>query len=306
MEMDLEPALHAATVVLNLALAVAVGAGATWLSLAGLPSAWAARHAGAVRRAGLLALPAAMAASACVLWLRSAAMAEVPFAQAGASVWSMLTATHLGLAWQVGIGALVVGTIALARASRARLPVVLGLCAMAVFLYTRSMVSHAATAGDASWPMLADWLHAMAACLWVGEVCVAAFLIRPPGAAIGDRVDGVAYIESLSTSATFALGAILATGLFSAWHNLGSPAALLGNAYGTTLLGKLALVGAAAALGGFNRFIVMPPLLAGLRGGDAAAAARRFTTILRIESAVLVVVLILAAILSATSPPMAG
>jgi putative copper resistance protein D len=301
---DLEPALNAATVALNLALAVAVGAGATWLSFAGAGSQWAARQARTVRRAGLAALAAALAASACVLWLKAAAMAEVPLAQAGAAVWSMLTATHLGLAWQIGIGALVFSMLALARASRARLPAVLSLAGLAVFLYTRSMVSHAAAGGDASWPMFADCLHSMMACLWVGEVGVAAFLIQPPGAREGHN-DSAACIASLSRSATFALGGIVATGLFSAWHKLGGPGALVGNPYGTTLLGKLALVAAAAMLGGFNRFVVMPPLLAALRDSDAAAHARRFTIILRIESAVLLAILIVAAILSSTAPPMA-
>jgi putative copper resistance protein D len=152
--------------------------------------------------------------------------------------------------------------------------------------------------------MFADCLHSMMACLWVGEVGVAAFLIQPAGAREGHN-DSAAYIASLSRSATFALGGIVATGLFSAWHNLGGPGALVGNPYGTTLLGKLALVAAAAMLGGFNRFVVMPPLLAALRDGDAAAHARRFTTILRIESAVLLAILIVAAILSSTAPPMA-
>lgn len=302
MAVDLERALYAATVALNLALAVAIGAGAASLSLAGARSAWAARQARAVRRAGLAALPVAMLASAAALWFRSATLAEVPLLQAGSFVRTMVTATHLGLAWQIGIGALAVSIVAMAYASRTRLAVVLSLSAVAVFLYTRSMVSHAAGEGDASWPMLADWIHSMMACLWVGEVCVAAFVIRAPGDESGEREDGAAYIASLSTTATFALAAIVVTGLFSAWRNLGGIEALFGNAYGTTLLVKVALVAAAAALGGFNRFIIMPPLLKHLRSADS----RRFTTILRIESAVLVVILLMAAILSSTSPPMAG
>lgn len=296
---DLERALYAATVVLNLALAVAIGAGATSLSLAGARSAWAARQLRAVHRVGLAALPVAMLASAAGLWFRSATLAEVPLLQAGAFVRTMVTATHLGLAWQIGIGALVLGTVAMACASRTKLAVVLSLLAVALFLYTRSMVSHAAADGDASWPMLADWIHSMMACLWVGEVCVAAFVIRPPGAASDDRDNGAAYIATLSTTATFALAAIVVTGSFSAWHNLDGIGTLVGNPYGTTLLVKLALVAAAAALGGYNRFIVMPPLLAGLRSADA----RRFTKVLRVESAVLVAVLLLAAILSSTSQP---
>lgn len=309
MGLGLELAQYAATVALNLALAVAVGAGATWLSVAGFRSGWAARQARFARRAGLAALLVAMSASACVLWLEAAAMAEVPLTESGGAVWSMLTATHYGVAWKIGIGALAVSMVAMVSASRTKLPIALSLAGLAVFLYTRSMVSHAAANGDVGWPMLADWLHLMLICLWVGEVCVSGFLILAPPAAAGpeDRSDCAAYIESLSKSATFALVGIFATGLFSAWHNLGGPGALVGNPYGTTLLVKLALVAAAAMLGGFNRFIVMPKLLAAVRSGDSAArlATRRFTSVLRIESGVLLAVLVLAAMLSSTSPPMA-
>ena len=310
MGLDLELAQRAATVALNLALAVAVGAGATWLSVARLRSEWAARQIRGARRAALGALVVAMSASTCVLWLEAAAMAEVPVTRAGAALWSMLTATHLGVAWTIGICALAFSMAAMVLGSRAKLPIALSLSGLAVFLYTRSMVSHAAANGDVSWPMLADWLHLMLICLWVGEVFVSGFLIltSPVAVRLDDRNDCAAYIEALSTSATFALVGIFATGLFSAWHNLGGPGALVGNPYGTTLLVKLALVAGAAMLGGFNRFIVMPKLLAAVRRGDSAArlATRRFTTILRIESAVLLAVLIVAAILSSTSPPMAG
>ena len=181
---------------------------------------------------------------------------------------------------------------------------------MALFLYTRSMVSHASANGDLSALMAADWLHLICICVWVGEVFVAAFIMlaSPAGARTDDRDACRRYVESLSTSATFALAGIFATGLFNAWHNLDEPGALTGTPYGATLLVKVSLVMLAVMLGGFNRFMVMPPLTAALRSGDPAASvfARRFSMILRIEAGVLLGVLILAANLSSTSPPSAG
>jgi putative copper resistance protein D len=115
----------------------------------------------------------------------------------------------------------------------------------------------------------------------------------------GDRHDCAAYLKSLSRSATIALGGIFATGMFSAWHNGGSAGALTGSAYGLTLIVKITLVLAAAMLGGFNRFFVMPKLIASLADG------RQFTLILRVEAAVLLGALTLAAILSSTPPPAA-
>jgi putative copper resistance protein D len=251
-----------------------------------------------------------MLADAGVLWLQAAAMAEVPVSQAGAAAWSMLTETHFGLAWSIGIGALVFSATAMALSMHVRgsWPVLLNLPGLALFLYTRSMVSHAASDGDFGVALLADWLHLILACLWVGSVLVAGFLVlaAPRAGSVEDRKDCARYVASLSMSATFSLAGIFASGLFSAWRNLGSAGALVGSAYGAALLAKLALVGLAVLLGGVNRFVVMPSLLAGLGSGSPVAtlAARRFTMVLRIEAGVLLGVLMLAAILSSTSPPL--
>jgi putative copper resistance protein D len=308
---DLPLAQQAVTVALNLALAVAVGAGACALWAARGASWWAAVQGNRARRVSLAALAIAMLADAGVLWLQAAAMAEVPVSQAGAAAWSMLTATHFGLAWSIGIGALVFSAAAMAlsmQVPRSSWPVFLTLPGLAVFLYTRSMVSHAASDGDFGVALLADWLHLILACLWVGSVLVAGFLVlaAPPAGSVEDRKDCARYVASLSMSATFSLAGIFASGLFSAWRNLGSAGALVGSAYGAALLAKLALVGLAVLLGGINRFVVMPSLLAGLGSGSPVAtlAARRFTMVLRIEAGVLLGVLMLAAILSSTSPPL--
>lgn len=310
MTLDAPTTQHAATVALNLALAIAVGAGLSRLWVAGGASRWAGVQGARMRFAGLAALAVAMLASACVLWLEAAAMAEVPVFQAGAAAWSMLTATHLGTASMIGMGALVVAMAALAcsgHARHARRLTYLTLLGMAAFLYTRSMVSHASAEGDFSASMTADWLHLMFVCTWVGEVFVAGLLAlaSAPGGRAEDRKDCARYVESLSASVTVALAGIVATGLFDAWHNLGGPGALTGNPYGTTLLAKLALVMLAVMLGGLNRFIVLPPLTAALRGGKPAAGGllRRCMIILRIEAGVLLGVLVLAAMLSSTSPP---
>ena len=220
----------------------------------------------------------------------------------------MLTATHLGAAWTIGIGALAVSlaTAALA-AGRRRWRTPLVVAGLAVFMYTRSMVSHAASAGDFSAAMLADWFHLAMISLWVGEVAVAGALTlaAPVGACADDGAAAARYVAFLSASATFALAAIVATGVFSAWHQLGSVGALTTNPYGAALLVKVGLVGVAVLMGGYNRLLVMPSLLAKLRCSDPAAALdiRRFALILRLETAVLLGVLITASVVSSTSPP---
>jgi putative copper resistance protein D len=309
MAFDLQLVMRAATVALNLAVAVVVGATTASLWLSGRASPWAGRQCGRARLTSLFGLTAAILASALLLLLEAALMAEVPVAQAGEALWSMLTATHFGTAWSIGIGALAVslGAVGAGRGGAPRGWLVrLDLLGIAVFMYTRSMVSHAASDGDFSAAMLADWLHLAMTSLWVGGVFVAAVLIlaNPVGRHADDGNAAARYVESLSASATFALAGIVATGVFSAWHNLGSASALTGNPYGTALLIKAGLVAVAVTMGGYNRLIVMPSLLKRLRSSNPAAAeVRRFTLILRLETAVLLCVLILAAFLSSTSPP---
>jgi putative copper resistance protein D len=311
--LDLQTGQHAATVALNAAVALAAGASMASLWLARGFSHWASGHHARVRVAALSGALVALLADAVLLWLEAAAMAEVPVTQAGAATCSVLTATHYGLAWSIGTGALVAAaglSITGMLGKRRRLTAALSLLALAVFLYTRSMVSHAAAEGDFSVAMLADWIHLNLISLWVGEVFVAGLIILTAKAQMqaADRCDRANYIQALSTSATFALVGIFLTGLFSAWRNLGGFANLIGNPYGETLLVKLTLVAFAAALGGINRFLVMPPLLDSERGDGwlSEAHARKFRLVLRVEAVVLFAVLFLAAVLSSTSPPTAA
>ena len=308
MAFDLQTGQHLVTALLNLAVAVLTGASMSRLWLGRQVSAWSEVRRQPVRHAAVVGAAVALTANLAVLWLESAAMAEVPLTGAADAAWSMLNSTHLGLAWSVGMVGLIVATIgAYMRGDRSAGPPLLTLVSLAVFWYTRSMVSHAAGEGDFSVRLLADWVHLGLISLWVGEVLLAGLVtLKAPGElAATDRRDRAAYVESLSSSATFALTGIFVTGVYTAWRNLGGWENLIGNPYGNTLTAKVLLVGAAAAMGGFNRFIVMPPWLTNESAGIAAPAhlPTRFKRILWIEGVVLLAVVMLAAILASTSPP---
>jgi putative copper resistance protein D len=313
MTLDLSTVQQAATVVLNLSVAVIIGASmsTTWL-LAG-SSPWAARHLGRLRLVSQGTVIAAILADVAVLWLEAAAMAEVPIASAAAAAWSVVTATHYGYAWKIGMVALLLvgATTAFPWRPKRRLAAALvRLVAVCVFLYSRSIVSHAGANGDISWAVAADWIHLLLASLWVGEVLIAGLITlrEKAGPLLEDRLDTARYVEALSRSATLALVGIFITGSVSAWRGLGSLANATGNPYATILAIKLAFVAGAAMLGGANRFLVMPRLLEHLRGTgpDASADQRRFAAILQIEAILLIAGLVLAAILSSTAPPTAA
>lgn len=312
METDFALLQRALTVALNLACAVLVGGSAAGLWLRSAQSPWAAALLPRLRRTLLGATGAAMAALVVILWVEAASMAEVPLVEALPAVGSVLTATHYGLAWMIGAAALVVtGAVCAAdvRVQSGGASSAVRIAALGVLMYSRSMVSHAGAGGDFTWALLTDWVHLVLVSVWVGEVIVAGLVVlrAQPGSVSESRSDCARYVDALSRSATVALSGIVLSGVASTWRVLDSPEDLIGNPYGSALLVKLGLVLGAAALGGFNRFFVMPSLLASLRDTAQSQrdAGRRFATVLRIEAIVLVAALIAAAILTSTPPPTA-
>lgn len=289
---------HLVTALLNLAVAVLTGATAARSWLGREPSPWADAHRRRLHHVALAAAVVALVADVAWLWLESAAMAEVSVFAGGSATWTMATSTHLGLAWCVGWAGLAVAAACVF--ARASWPTVV---ALAVFWYTRSMASHAASDGDISVRLLADWVHLGLTSLWVGAVIVAGgIVLRASGdMSAADRRARTAYVTSLSDSATIALAGIIVTGLYAAWHNLRGFGDLVGNAYGNTLVAKVLLVAVAVLLGGFNRLVVMPSWLAD--GAERPALSARFTRILWIEAAVLTGAIVAAAWLASMSPP---
>jgi putative copper resistance protein D len=310
MEVDLALAQRIATVLLNLSLACLVGATLATMWLRRGVSPWASSLSVRLHGASGGAVLSAVLSYVAVLWLEAASMAEVPVAAAFPAVQSVISGTHYGLAWMIGAGALLALALSLALPGRrGTAAAAVRLLALATFLYSRSMVSHAAAGGDFTWAVAADWLHLVLISVWVGGVLVAGLAaLRAEPADPQSRLECAACVRALSRSATIALAGIAVTGTFGAWRGLGAIGNAVGNPYATILLLKLVLVLCAAALGGLNRFIVMPALLKQLRqaGPAQAGPGRRFALILRIEALFLVAALVAAALLGSTAPPTAS
>jgi putative copper resistance protein D len=308
MALDLATVQHLFTALLNLAVALLTGASVSRLWLDRESSSWADVRRQPVLNAAIVSAVVALFANVVVLWLESAMMAEVPVTEARAAIWSMLSSTHLGVAWSIGMAGLALAAVgAFIRDERSTRSASLTLVALTVFWYSRSMVSHASTEGDFSIRLLADWVHLGLISLWVGEVMLAGgIMMRTTDNMAGaDRRARTAYVASLSSSATFALIGIFVTGIYAAWRSLGDLGNLFGNPYGNTLVAKFLLVGIAAVLGGFNRFFVMPNWLVRESAGKAVPELLpvRFKRVLWIEAIVLLAVVLLAAWLASTSPP---
>jgi putative copper resistance protein D len=307
--------LVAGTVAVHLALALVIGGVASQAWLRSTRSAWRDQVVRQAVGAARLGFALGLAALPAWFWLEAAVATETPLLHAASATATVLRHTHLGHAWAIGLvawfvaGPTLVGANAGGVASRpGRLAA--GLLALGVFVATRSVVSHAASRGDATLDVAVDWLHIVLTSLWVGIVLAGMRLALPGSAApASDRDDATRWVSRLSTTATVALAGIVATGVFKVWRSYeptGSVGEYLGSAYGQVLSVKLVLVAAAVALGGFNRFRVLPPLLATLASAQPPGSAdwrARLVAILRVEAATLALVLVAAAVLGSTEPP---
>jgi putative copper resistance protein D len=302
-------AMTTVVALLNLGFAVLVGAVLTDWQLQSQTAEWARRRRAPLRAIRLCASLWLGLMLVAVLALEAATMAEVPLAEIGPSLGPLLTGTHFGHVWLGSIG--IIAIVLALQCVREVSTLVALLCAAALiaFAVTRSLVSHAVVAGNVSWPVAVETLHLLLISVWLGEVVLSGLymLRQASGIQVQDRNACRRYIDGLSTTATIALAGIVATGLINTWRGLGSPSHFLDNQWSLILIAKLALVATAAGLGAFNRWIVMPGLLSGLKVGiNTDQQQKRFVRVLQVEVVVLGFVLIAAALLSASSPPTAA
>lgn len=138
---------------------------------------------------------------------------------------------------------------------------------------------------------LADWLHLVAALLWVGGLVALAACVWPLAPSLRhDAFLGFARI------ATVLVAALVLAGTYLSVSRLPTISDLWTTPYGRTLLVKIGIVCAALAWGAAHHFLVRPRLAR----GDAPRGLRRS---LIGESAVAMLVLLVAAVLVNTQPP---
>jgi copper transport protein len=240
-----------------------------------------------------------------------------------ASLWS-------GLAWwetalsSFGVAAIVRAALlaVLATAMLARFPPVATALIAAAGVGTVALDGHQRSVSP-TWLLVAgDLLHVGAAAVWFGGlVVVTVVLVRSAGPR-----EPVAAAELVARFSGVALGAVVLLGiggLAMAWPLVGQPAALLGTAYGVTLLVKLGAVTVVLLVAAYNRLRLVPAIVAGVtpsgaapsvppepaagtttagRVDRAAAAWAQLQRTLRVEVVLLVAVLLVTGVLATTQP----
>ena len=275
----------------DLGFATMAGTLATRALLGDAASDWALHGLRRCRRSFTRAAWLTLAASLAWMAAEALAMTEAPPLEAFAAVAGIAADTPFGRAWAVATAALA-ATLALVLLRPRRAP---PLRTLALVLAATGVAHACAGHADANClglQAVVMGVHVLATALWAGAV-FAAMLCVTRGQA--DAADGARYAQRLSMLATGALAVVALTGAASAWHALGGAVApLVTSTWGIVLDVKVALVALAVALGGFNRFVVMPEL---------PRAWPRFARVLRLEAGVLAAVLVAAAVLANGEPP---
>lgn len=254
----------------------------------------------ALRRSDLLAAGMAALGSAAALLAATAVMGGVGLREACPMLWMMITSTDYGQAGCVTILAMLALLALRLYNPIGRAGEFAALLLLGVFAITRSSMGHAGEGGLWTMALAAEVMHFSAIGLWTGAVMVTGWLVLDESgiAHLGTQTTD-RYLDLMSQAALFAVGAIAATGVYSAWHRLASPAQLVDTGYGITLLAKVGLVLSAIALGGYNKFVGLPA------ASRSMAGLRLVRSVLRIETALLLGAVLAASALISQQPPSA-
>lgn len=151
-------------------------------------------------------------------------------------------------------------------------------------------------------PLAADWLHALAAGVWLGGLGAFAVALAAQRAALPAERSALvrALLPRFSSIAVPAVALLGITGLYAAGLRVGGWEALAGTAYGRVLAAKLLLFGALLALGAYNLLRLTPMAAHSAAHGLRAAGILQRT--LKIEAGLGGAVLLCVGLLT-TLPP---
>ncbi|MGH2993455.1 MAG: copper resistance CopC/CopD family protein [Solirubrobacterales bacterium] len=216
------------------------------------PDATSARVWARTLEVGWLALAAAVAV----------ALAEASDAGGGLSAQDLsdfLLSNGAGLA-RVGTVVAIAIAVLMARSMRVAASV-----AVTLAFLTIALSGHANSADPRSWAVVTDWIHLVAASIWIGGIAQIALAWIPAIRAL-DGESRLTVVESvLSRFGRVALPAFLVvavTGLTNALIQLGHVSALWETPYGRVLSAKIVLVGLIALASYGHALRLRPRLLA--------------------------------------------
>lgn len=177
--------------------------------------------------------------------------------------------------------------------------------AVAGVLATFSLGGHAVeVSGQAGVAPLLDWVHLLAAVVWIGglgALVLAWRLARKAGVA---RSAQLTLASSFSGVALVCVTYLGVSGLYASSLQARGFVPLTATTYGRVLLVKIGLFALLVMLGGINRFFLIPRMMTTEEATEARAAraARHFARTIRAEVSLGVVVLMAVAMMTSLAP----
>jgi len=177
-----------------------------------------------------------------------------------------LKVTHFGHVWLFRLPALVLlwfGWRKIGQRRRHAWPAWVMFAVAAAIALTRSETGHPADNGDFTLAVWVDWVHLMAGSVWVGSLFGMSLVIIPQLLSEAQKppLHAAEIFQRLSGLSGLALGTVLLSGTYTAWHELQSFSSLWTSQYGRILTLKLLLVAGMIYLGARIRYGHLPCLL---------------------------------------------
>lgn len=235
-------------------------------------------------------------------WFAAASMSGLDsFAENLALVPDILSSTHQGKVWYLGLLGLVALVATAFFAGRQIRTAASWAFAVSLALIgcAKAASGHAAGDGDFNLAEFAMLLHVAGTAVWAGAVIASGFIVVPSFAKLHGPRMLWDYARLLSRTVTWALVAILLSGVYTSWRELHeSLGGLWSSGWGRILLTKIAFVSIALALGAITRFKCVQCAATGER-------AKLMARLLWAEALVMIVILCLSGLLANTAPAMA-
>jgi putative copper resistance protein D len=227
------------------------------------------------------------------------------------TLWSALWETDFGRVWAARLAliamllALITGRISSARHTARPTDWVILLLSAAALL-SLACVGHTQTDEGITRlaHMSADGAHLLAAGAWFGGLLALAYVLilarRLPSPE--HTASAVTALARFANMGYVAVAVLVASGLVNTWLLVGSPAGLMGTAYGQLLLVKISLFTGMLALAMANRFWLVPRLVSQAKRGDAATGLRRLHRHVLAEQILALAIVLIVSVLGTIAP----
>lgn len=158
------------------------------------------------------------------LWTRTAAMSGQPILDAFLVIPTVLFRSHFGTVWWLRAAALLWSSLVLLFVLRTDgslrwRSAVLLMFGLGCIAASRSAAGHAAAHGDWTLREGMDWLHWVSVSTWGGSLMGTLLLVFPRLKYVS-VTNQARFASRFSLMATWALGGVLVSGIYSAWHML--------------------------------------------------------------------------------------